>query len=59
MKDFLTGIIFLVLLIWGPIDHEGKFGMAIRFGYLIFIPLIVRFFVGLILDKIENKKPRN
>lgn len=40
-KSYLTGIIFWVLLIWGPVDHSRPFGLAIRAGYLIIIPIIV------------------
>lgn len=40
-RIYLAGTIFWVLLIWGPVDHLKPFGLAIRAGYLIFIPLIV------------------
>ena len=40
-KSYLSGIIFWILLIWGPIDHSNQFGLAIRIGYLILIPLII------------------
>jgi hypothetical protein len=40
-KSYLSGTIFWILLIWGPIDHSNQFGLAIRIGYLILIPLII------------------
>ena len=40
-KSYLTGTIFWILLIWGPIDHSNPYGLAVRIGYLILIPLII------------------
>jgi hypothetical protein len=40
-KSYLTGTIFWILLIWGPIDHSKPFGLGIRAGYLILVPLII------------------
>jgi hypothetical protein len=37
-RNFLTGLIFVLLLLFGPVD---PYGIAIRFGYLIFIPVLV------------------
>ena len=40
-RDSLTGIIFFALLIWGPVDHNGKLGMITRICYVVLIPLII------------------
>lgn len=40
-RIYLAGTIFWVLLIWGPVDHSKPFGLAIRAGCLILIPVIV------------------
>jgi len=45
-RNYLTGTIFAVLLIWGPIDHSWSAWLAIRIGYLILVPLIVWFLLG-------------
>lgn len=50
-KSYLSGTIFWILLIWGPIDHSKQFGLAIRIGYLILIPLII----WLLLNWIWNR----
>lgn len=42
-RNLLTGTILAVLIIWGPIDHSWPAWLAIRIGYLIFVPLIVWF----------------
>ena len=39
-QKYLVGIVFLVLLIWGPIDHSWPSWLAIRISYLILIPVI-------------------
>ncbi len=50
-KSYLAGTIFWILLIWGPIEHSKPFGLAIRTGYLILIPLII----WLLLNWIWNR----
>ena len=40
-RNYLAGTIFVVLLIWGPIDHLWPAWLAIRIGYLVLIPLVV------------------
>jgi hypothetical protein len=42
-QKYLVGIIFLSLLIWGPIDHSWSVWLVIRISYLIAIPVIVWF----------------
>lgn len=45
-KNYLAGTIFLILLIWGPIDHSWSEWLLIRIAYLILIPLIVWLILG-------------
>ncbi len=45
-REYLFGIIFLILLIWGPIDHSWPAWLAVRIGYLIFIPLAIWLLLG-------------
>lgn len=45
-RNYLTGTIFVVLLIWGPIDNTWAASLAVRIGYLILIPLTVWFLLG-------------
>lgn len=52
-KSYLTGTVFWVLLIWGPIDHESSYGLAIRLLYLIIIPLIIWMLLNLIWHRWE------
>lgn len=40
-KNYITGTIFVILLIWGPIYHSWPMWLLIRTSYLIFIPLIL------------------
>ncbi len=40
-KNYLTGTIFVILLIWGPINHSWPAWLAIRTSYLILIPFLV------------------
>ena len=42
-QKYLTGVVFITLLIWGPIDHSWPSWLAIRISYLIVIPVIVWF----------------
>ncbi len=45
-REYFSGTLFLLLLLWGPIDHSWPSWLAIRIGYLIFIPLIIWFIIG-------------
>ena len=45
-RNYLTGTIFAILLLWGPIDHSWPAWLAVRTGYLILIPLLVWFLLG-------------
>ena len=45
-RDYLTGTVFFAILIFGPVGHESKYGMIIRFCQVILIPLIIWLFLG-------------
>jgi hypothetical protein len=56
-RDYLTGTIFFAILIFGPVDHESKYGIIIRFCQVILIPLIIWLFLGWIwMSKRISKK---
>lgn len=40
-RNYITGTIFIIILIWGPIDHSWNNWLLIRTSYLILIPLVV------------------
>lgn len=40
-KNYITGTIFVILLIWEPIDHSWPVWLLIRTSYLILMPLIL------------------
>ena len=44
-RNYIVGTIFIIFLIWGPIDHEWPAWLFIRIGYLILIPVGVWFIV--------------
>jgi hypothetical protein len=39
-QKYLVGVVFISLLIWGPIDNSWPSWLAIRISYLIVIPVI-------------------
>ncbi|MCR9296363.1 MAG: hypothetical protein NXI32_26940 [bacterium] len=45
-RKLIVGIVAIVLLIWGPLDHSWPWWFAIRTGYLILVPLSIWFFLG-------------
>jgi hypothetical protein len=47
-QKYLVGVVFIALLIWGPIDHSWPAWLVIRISYLILIPIIVWFILNLI-----------
>jgi hypothetical protein len=63
-RNYLTGTIYIALLVWGPIDHSWPYWLAIRIGYLHLIPLLVWLLLGWIWnrwqpgDKTENTLQR-
>ena len=50
-RNYLTGTILVILLIWGPIDHSWPAWLIIRTSYLILIPLIVWLLFGWIWNR--------
>jgi succinate dehydrogenase hydrophobic anchor subunit len=42
-RKYLVSVVFISLLIWGPMDHSWPSWLAIRISYLILIPVIVWF----------------
>lgn len=40
-KSYLSWTIFVILLIWGPIDHSWPSLLLIRTSYVVLIPIIV------------------
>lgn len=42
-QKYLVGVVFISLLVWGPIDHSWPAWLVIRISYLIVIPVIVWF----------------
>ena len=45
-RKYLVGVLAVVLLIWGPIDHSWPAWLAIRVGYLIAAPMVTWFILG-------------
>lgn len=50
-RNYITGTIFLALLIWGPIDDSWPSWLLIRISYLILIPLVVWLLFGWIWNR--------
>lgn len=40
LRRYIVGIVFFVLLIWGPIDHSWTAWIIVRVSYLIIIPIL-------------------
>jgi len=40
---YIVGAVAIALLIWGPLDHDDPWGMVVRAGYLILVPLVLWF----------------
>lgn len=45
-RKYLVGVLVVVLLIWGPINHSWPAWLLIRTGYLIATPLAAWFLLG-------------
>ena len=45
-RNYVVGVLVVILLIWGPLDHSWPAWFAIRTGYLIAIPLLTWFLLG-------------
>lgn len=52
-RQYLVTVIFIALLIWGPIDHSLKGWLIIRTAYLIIIPVLIYFLLAWIWNKWE------
>lgn len=52
-RNYLTGTIFVILLLWGPIDDSWSGSLMIRISYLILIPLIVWVLFGWIWSRLQ------
>lgn len=49
-RNYLSAIVFLALLIYGPLDHAWPGWFAIRLGYLILLPYGLWFLMGWFWD---------
>jgi hypothetical protein len=45
-RKYITGVVAVALLIWGPLDHSWPAWLAIRTAYLILVPLATWFLLG-------------
>lgn len=52
-RGYITLIVFVVLLLWGPIDYSWPYWLGIRIGYLILIPIVVSLLLKLIWKVIQ------
>lgn len=50
-REYIVSTIFIVLLIWGPIDDSLPAWLLIRLGYLVLIPMSIWFFLKWIWKK--------
>lgn len=42
-RYYIVVAVVLALLMWGPLDHDDPWGLVIRLGYLVLVPLFVWF----------------
>lgn len=52
-RPTLVTAILTGLLLWGPIDHNSKYGLLIRLGYLVLIPVLMHFLLRIIWKWLE------
>lgn len=52
-RKYFTALVFIILLIWGPVDSNQHMWFVIRGGYLIVIPLLVHIITYLIWNYLE------
>lgn len=52
-KDYLAGTVFVILLLWGPIDHSWSYWLEIRIAYLIIIPLLIWVVLSWLINYLE------
>jgi len=50
-RNYFSIVIFVSLLIWGPINHSLSGWLVIRIGYLILIPVLMWFFLKWIWNR--------
>lgn len=55
-RKYLVGVVFISLLIWGPIEHSWPLWPVIRIGYLIIFPLITWYILGWIWRILSPKE---
>jgi len=55
-RKYFVGVLFFILLIWGPIDHSGFGGLIIRILYLVLIPIITWYLLSWIWKKWQPNK---
>lgn len=56
-REYLVATIFFILLIFGPIDHSSKYGMAIRSLSIVLAPIISFIILNYIWKRTEpNEK---
>jgi hypothetical protein len=55
-RKYLTTVIFIALLIFGPINDSWPVWLVIRIGYLILIPTIIWFILRWIWDKCQPRR---
>jgi hypothetical protein len=55
-RNYLTGTIFFVVMLFGPIDHESEYGMVLRFSQVILIPSIIWLLLSWLWVKYEISK---
>ena len=56
-REYLVATIFFILLIFGPIDHSSKYGIAIRTLYIVLTPIISFIILNYIWKRTEpNEK---
>ncbi len=55
-RNYLSVIVFLALLIYGPVNHSWPGWFAIRLGYLILLPYGLWFLMGWVWDRLNINK---
>lgn len=63
-REYFVTVIFVSLLIWGPLDHSWRGWLMIRIAYLVVVPLLIWFLLrwiwirwqpSLAVEKIINR----
>lgn len=45
-RNLIPGIVFVILLFWGPMNHSSSWWIFVRIGYLLLIPNVVRWLLN-------------